>query len=50
VGDERDESSLTDLVASELGLDGIERLTAQNYVHSWVREGSSVRQMLPSSR
>jgi hypothetical protein len=50
VGEERDESSLTDLVTDVLGLSGIERLTAQTYVQSWARGGSSARQMLPSSR
>jgi hypothetical protein len=50
VGDERDESGLTVLVTDELGLNGVERLTAQTYVQSWLREGSSARQMLPSSR
>jgi hypothetical protein len=50
VGDERDESGLMDLVAEELGLDGAERLTAQTYVQSWLRYGSSARQMLPSTR
>ncbi len=50
VGDERDESGLTDLVVEELGLNGAERLTAQTYVQSWLRYGSSARQMLPSTR
>jgi hypothetical protein len=50
VGDERDESGLTELVVDELGLDGAERLTAQTYVQSWLRYGSSARQMLPSPR
>jgi len=49
VGDERDESDLIELVTEELGLDGLQRLTAQNYVRSWVLEGSSARQMLPST-
>jgi hypothetical protein len=50
VGDDLDESSLTELVTKVLQLTDIERLTAQPYVQSWVREGSSARQMLPSSR
>jgi hypothetical protein len=50
VGDERDESDLLELVTDALGLDGVQRLTAQSYVQSWVREGSSARQMLPSTR
>jgi hypothetical protein len=50
VGDERNESDLIELVTDELGLDGVQRLTAQNYVQSWLREGSSARQMLPSGR
>ena len=37
-------------LAEELGLDGSERLTAQTYVQSWLRYGSSARQMLPSPR
>jgi hypothetical protein len=50
VGDERDESDLTDLVTDVLQLNDLERLTAQTYVQSWARQGSSARQMLPSSR
>jgi hypothetical protein len=50
VGDKRDESGLTQLVTDKLGLNGVERLTAQTYVQSWLREGSSARQMLPSTR
>jgi len=50
VGDERDESDLLELVTDALGLDGVQRLTAQSYVQSWAREGSSARQMLPSTR
>jgi hypothetical protein len=41
-GDERDESSLVDLVADVLHLDEVERLTAATYVQSWTKEGSRV--------
>lgn len=50
VGDQRSESELLQLVTDELGLDGVQRLTAQSYVQSWQREGSSARRMLPSGR
>lgn len=50
VGDERDESDLIELVTEELGLNGTDRLIAQTYVRSWLLEGSSARQMLPSAR
>jgi hypothetical protein len=41
-GDERDESSLVDLVTDVLDLDEVERLTAATYVQSWTKEGSRV--------
>ena len=50
VGDERDETDLIELVTDELGLNGVDRLSAQNYVQSWLKDGSSARQMLPSPR
>ncbi|GIH18780.1 hypothetical protein [Rugosimonospora africana] len=41
-GDERDESSLVELVADVLDLDDLDRITAATYVQSWNREGSRV--------
>jgi hypothetical protein len=41
-GEQRDESTLIELVTDVLDLDDVERLTAATYVHSWSQDGSRV--------